>query len=94
MEISELTPKATPNNKPDELSKNLNRILANQFLSIMFESQTEGGFIDTAHLNQFKSFLIEQYAQQLSDKQIFFQNEIISNKKYQQSEIFFATHLA
>ncbi len=55
-----------------EIAKNLNKLLAHQFLTIMLEKQEMGDFSGGTAVTQFRSFLTEQYSSALSDKEIFF----------------------
>jgi len=57
---------------PPEISKNLNKILMHQFLTIMLEKQEVGDFSGGTAASQFRSFLTEQYSSALSKKEIFF----------------------
>lgn len=55
---------------PDEVSKKLETVLLQQFLSIMTEGGEQNEFTGGAVAAQFKSFLNEYYASILSDKRI------------------------
>lgn len=57
---------------PPEITKNLNKILAHQFLTIMLDKQEMGDFSGGTAASQFRSFLTEQYSSALSSKEILF----------------------